>query len=1262
MYGYDNHYTHVCCWGAQDEEKHYGNLGTLLRKSTDGVVDLPVYLSQVLQVEVTSTLPKKAPIPDFVITDDFAKRTSDVELWPRPNTRAIASTKNCAEMVTTGTVASALATDGIIPVIVSPNPKERNQSVKVPFGPMLTTMHQPCKPGGLYKSSTIYNQYQLKKRVEFNDAWSSNVLFANAVILRLPEKNGLPYDVPIEEGMSPLGEIKRIMKDSSSRIGFDLFGSGGNAAIAGATPPDANSKKTVSKTAAAGAVFESSQTILNKLNAIMELICERGTPIVVFVTGEALPKKYYDFELQQIIGLDEEQAMYMGVYNIRRRAQDMPMSPSMIQMIVDHYKLDYPNLDILNLRFLLETPKRYRLFPNNDYSTRRGGFHHLEVDTRDDRRPIFELPPRATFPKLLRAMPEAGEGGVAFMSEKQMFLSWVEGRGYLQFIQEPYANDHVESGHLVGDLFVPRPLDDNEAGTMLANKMAHRSRRKQTFKDHFSNLIRASVASFARTAEINIDADHKIGPLIDSCALSHRGPSVLSNYDKHFGNDRKFKFMSFLGREFTSSPLSHPVSTYDPNVLLLMRCNGGGTERLNRIGIGWIKNDGHRAANIFFHCILVEIVRVRVLLDWSFCFHDDDNHLPDLSEVPVFLQFIDEYLQRTKATTTTSIIQDQYEINENFKDRGMFRQFFMYIHQELEPWMSRLVISMDVQSAADSTVDLFTEANKMLTTFINADNAIGDQSSKQPFHSQHILLNLNEVVADFPFGIPICPVIGFGGGFGAQLLQEEGFNSSDSKMGQQGVMTKLLELYSTEASNSELAMLGLKRLQDGSVVVAINNLPITVCLPEHGCCEQYYVVERGPGGTKGLGDCPKLTFTYCHPIPRTNFMSEEAALALSTFRLLVESGKWDKDSDETDDEQDWSADQDDTREEEVEREQTSNEGMSSNESSKEEDSDSEEALEIIVDDDERSNAAVESDVGFVKKKRLDEEEKNNMSSPPPSKRTRSSMVDVNTITQPTPFSYMRHTLVAPNNEINLMLGMIYGDMQGTAEMIALGNDYSNYSSQLRRDTARCVATETLCKRPVFTIDNRPGDSNRKDRHICMDMMSIDLDQHLLAPYLGKVHQICLDHFWFLPSYWDEKGASTTFFSDTVPKLQHLLKGKGTIYLGICAQIFAGLAKHKDEIELQFSVSLVLRSAVTEIDLIRGSHMIPDHLYHSHVLGNKEAKPELRFKISYQMVKETIGSFLNVDPLMVNTYLRQLVGTCHIPDDYAFIRLTKLVND
>jgi hypothetical protein len=193
---------------------------------------------------------------------------------------------------------------------------------------------------------------------------------------------------------------------------------------------------------------------------------------------------------------------------------------------------------------------------------------------------------------------------------------------------------------------------------------------------------------------------------------------------------------------------------------------------------------------------------------------------------------------------------------------------------------------------------------------------------------------------------------------------------------------------------------------------------------------------------------------------------------------------------------------------------------------------------------------------------------------------------------------------------------------------------------------------------VCTLDNRNDESSQKDRHIRLDMIRLDMEQHLLKSIAGTVQQICLDYYWFASAYWDEKGVGEAFFASSIPLLWKLLDSNGSILLGLLVQIFTRLAVNKEKLESQFLIHLVLRTDVNKIDLVRGSHTIPDDLYTSESLGDKHPRPEEEFKLSYNSIKQSIGSSYNVRPATVIEYLKELVGESQGPEEYAFIQLQR----
>jgi hypothetical protein len=89
---------------------------------------------------------------------------------------------------------------------------------------------------------------------------------------------------------------------------------------------------------------------------------------------------------------------------------------------------------------------------------------------------------------------------------------------------------------------------------------------------------------------------------------------------------------------------------------------------------------------------------------------------------------------------------------------------------------------------------------------------------------------------------------------------------------------------------------------------------------------------------------------------------------------------------------------------------------------------------------------------------------------------------------------------------------------------------------------------------------------------------------------GRVSQICLDHFWYVDRYWVERVFVRDFFTKSLPIFGGLLCPPGAIYLGLSPGVFIQVVNHEEMFKKQFRMSL------HEIDLVKGSHQIPDDLY------------------------------------------------------------------
>jgi hypothetical protein len=183
-----------------------------------------------------------------------------------------------------------VSTEGILPIIKhplhGPSGEQVTTFLDVPFGPPLDSAQQPVLPGQCFEASTTYWRYGMKLVNGHNEAWCSNPMTASGLFVRLPEKNGLPMDLPNNKAnrLSPIAEMERII-DRKPRTGFIFFRSGGNCTLKGQAPPS-----EAARNAGEGAFFEHEQSVKNPYNFGMEILAEQGTPVAVWGAGNLFPR------------------------------------------------------------------------------------------------------------------------------------------------------------------------------------------------------------------------------------------------------------------------------------------------------------------------------------------------------------------------------------------------------------------------------------------------------------------------------------------------------------------------------------------------------------------------------------------------------------------------------------------------------------------------------------------------------------------------------------------------------------------------------------------------------------------------------------------------------------------------------------------------------------------------------------------------------------------------------------------------------------
>jgi hypothetical protein len=109
-----------------------------------------------------------------------------------------------------------------------------------------------------------------------------------------------------------------------------------------------------------------------------------------------------------------------------------PLDKNDINKMLLFYKEHYPDLDSVMLRFhLMEFRKQYRavpvFYPEKVYS-------YIEVDNRDDRKPLFEVAGGASYHSLLSTQAPK------FISEKDMVTEWIQDGGHLELLDSPYQD------------------------------------------------------------------------------------------------------------------------------------------------------------------------------------------------------------------------------------------------------------------------------------------------------------------------------------------------------------------------------------------------------------------------------------------------------------------------------------------------------------------------------------------------------------------------------------------------------------------------------------------------------------------------------------------------------------------------------------------------------------------------------------------------------------------------------------------------------
>jgi hypothetical protein len=117
---------------------------------------------------------------------------------------------------------------------------------------------------------------------------------------------------------------------------------------------------------------------------------------------------------------------------------------------------------------------------------------------------------------------------------------------------------------------------------------------------------------------------------------------------------------------------------------------------------------------------------------------------------------------------------------------------------------------------------------------------------------------------------------------------------------------------------------------------------------------------------------------------------------------------------------------------------------------------------------------------------------------------------------------------------------------------------------------------------------------------------------------------------------------------------------GAIYIGLCPQIFIRLLTHEKKWMELLTLSLVHADNILEIDLVKGSHLIPPHLYEKNLLGRKDQKPEVALGTSSGQIRQTMSAHLGNEtiPKRFDEMLYESSHADKSAGSYYFMKLSK----
>jgi hypothetical protein len=183
-------------------------------------------------------------------------------------------------------------------------------------------------------------------------------------------------------------------------------------------------------------------------------------------------------------------------------------------------------------------------------------------------------------------------------------------------------------------------------------------------------------------------------------------------------------------------------------------------------------------------------------------------------------------------------------IHDAFKDHSAFARILKFLGREFTQWVIYIVRWVSERSLICES-DTFSYCIESLAELLSRVEGLGPCGDKIHFFCQHVLMNMNEIIDDWPFGPPKKAIFGFGGLFGARRLAR---GSGDGMTTPQQMLVQQLD-YVKDRPTSELKLVGMELHKEEGVFVSDNHRPVCILDTEHWGCLDFSYTERGAGGS-----------------------------------------------------------------------------------------------------------------------------------------------------------------------------------------------------------------------------------------------------------------------------------------------------------------------------------------------------------------------------------------------------------------------------